>query len=65
MAKVQVVEYPLIGEYVGDSKKLLHELGIKGGEEDGEDNDNSDCEVDDEDVEIQAGTVVGEDIEML
>ena len=64
VAKVHAVEYPLIGEYVDDSKKFLHELGIEGDEEDGEDDDDSDFEVDDEDVEIQAGTVVNEDIEM-
>ena len=45
-------------------KKNLHELGIEGGEEDGEGDDDSDCEVDDEDVEIQGGAVVDEDIEM-
>ena len=55
VAKVQAVEYPLIGEYVDDSKKNLHELGIEGDEEDGEDYDNSYCEVDDEDVEILIG----------
>ena len=64
VAKVQAVECPLIEEYVDDSKKILHELGIDGDEEDGKDDDNSDCEVDDEDVEIQAGPVVDEDIEM-
>ena len=64
VAKVQAVEYPLIGEYVDDWKKILHELGIEGDEEDGEDDDDSDCEFDDEYVEIQAGTVVNEDIEM-
>ena len=64
MAKVQVVKYPLIGEYVDDSKNFLHELGIEGDEDDGEDDDDSDCKVDDEDVEIQAGTVVHEDIKM-
>ena len=64
VAKVQAVEYPLIGEYVDDSKKILHELGIEGDEEDGEDDDDSDCKVDGEDVEIQAWTVVNEDIEM-
>ena len=64
LAKVQAVEYPLIGEYVDDSKKNLHELGIEGDEEDGEDDDDSDCKVDDKDVEIQTGTVVDEDIEM-
>ena len=58
VAKVQAVERPLIGEYVDDSKKKLHELGIEGDEEDGEDDDNSDCEVDDKDVEFQAGTAV-------
>ena len=64
VVKVQAVEYPLIGECVDDSKKFLHELGIEGDEEDGEDDDDSDCEVDDEDVEVQAGTVVDENIEM-
>ena len=64
VAEVQAVEYPLIGEYVDDSKKTLHELGTEGDEEDGEDDGDSDCEVDDEDVEIQAGTVADEDIEM-
>ena len=64
VAKVQAVEYPLIGEYVDDLKKILHRLGIEGDEEDGEDDDDSDCEVNDEDVEIQAETVVNEDIEM-
>ena len=63
MVKVQAVEYPLIGEYVDDSKKILHELRIEGDEEDGEDDDDGDCEVNDGDVEIQAGTVVNEDIE--
>ena len=55
----------MIGEYVDDSKKISDELGIEEDEEDGEDDDDSDCEVDDEDVEIQAGAVVDEDIEML
>ena len=64
VVKVEAVEYPLIGEYVDDSKKFLHELGIAGDQEDGEDDDDSDCEVNDEDVEIQAGPVVDEDIEM-
>ena len=63
MVKVQAVEYPLIGEYVDDSKKILHELRIEGDEEDGEDDDDGDCEVNDGDVAIQAGTVVNEDIE--
>ena len=63
MVKAQAVEYPLIGEYVDDSKKILHELRIEGDEEDGEDDDDGDCEVNDGDVEIQAGTVVNEDIE--
>ena len=44
VAKVQAVEYPLIGEYVDDLKNFLHELGIEGDEEDGEDDDDSDCE---------------------
>ena len=61
---MQAVEYPFIAEYVDDSKKILHELGIEGDEEDEEDDDDSDCEVDDEDVDIQAGTVVNEVIEM-
>ena len=60
--KVQGVEYTLIREYVDDSKTILQELRIEGDEEDGEDDDDSDCEVDDEDAEIQAGTVVNEDI---
>ena len=64
VVKVQAVEHLLIGEHVDDSKKILPELGIKADEEDGENDDDSDCEVDDEDVEIQAGTVVNEDIEM-
>ena len=64
VAKVQVVEYPLIGEYADNSKKILHELGIEGDEEDGEHDDDSDCEVDEDDVEIQVGAVVDEDTEM-
>ena len=65
LTKVQAVGYPLIGEYADNSKKVLHELGIdEGNEEDREHDDDSDCEVGDEDVEIQAGTVVDEDIEM-
>ena len=64
VAKVQAVEYPLIGEYADNSKKILHELGIEGYEEDGEDDDDSDCEVDEEDVEIRVGAVVDEDTEM-
>ena len=64
VAKVQAVEYLLIREYVDNSKNFLHELGFEGDEEDGEDSDDSNCDVAEKDVEIQAGAVVDEDIEM-
>jgi len=52
VAKVKEVEYPMIGEYIDNSKEILHELGVEIDEESG---DDSDCSVDD--IAFQMDTV--------
>ena len=53
MAKVREVKYPLIREYVDDSKNILQELGTEENEDD------------DDDVEFKMETVDNEVIQTL